>query len=326
LGAFSGWATTSGDDNTFVGYEAGYSNETGDKNTFIGTCSGLDNTTGHNNSFLGYMTGHDNTTGSGNSFIGYNTGFSNYSGYDNTFIGFGAGYNNVDGNYNTFIGVNAGYNNTTPNLSDDSGDYNTFIGTDAGFNNTTGKKNVFIGYKAGFNETTNSNRLYIDNCAAGDPCTNPFIFGDFSQRYLLIHGMITFSSDERLKKNIEPLKSSLDKVMKLNGVSYEWEAEEHRGNNRDIGLIAQDVEKVLPELVVTDDRGYKALSYDKIVPVLVEAIKEQQKFVDEQRITIAGQKQALAAQQAVNKEFAEQLGSMKAELNRLKSKDMSAQK
>jgi len=64
------------------------------------------------------------------------------------------------------------------------------------------------------------------------------------------------------------------------------EAEAILGKGRDIGLIAQDVEAIIPELVYTDSKGYKSLSYDKIVPVLVEAIKEQQKISDEQHTTI----------------------------------------
>jgi len=97
-----------------------------------------------------------------------------------------------------------------------------------------------------------------------------------------INGKLVFTSDERLKKNIEPLKSSLDKVMHLNGVSYEWKVAETQGKGRDIGLIAQEVESVLPELVHTDSKGYKALSYDRMAPVFVEAIKEQQRVIQEQ--------------------------------------------
>jgi hypothetical protein len=96
------------------------------------------------------------------------------------------------------------------------------------------------------------------------------------------------ASDERLKENIEVLYSSLDKIMLLQGVSYEWRRAKKLGDgnakDRDIGLIAAEVEKVIPELVHTDGKGYKAVAYDKLVPVLIEAVKEQQKEMNEKKI------------------------------------------
>ena len=92
-------------------------------------------------------------------------------------------------------------------------------------------------------------------------------------------------SDIRWKKNITLLENSLGNVLKLQGVSYEWKTEEYKDKNFDegkqIGLIAQEVEKVIPELVSTDNEGYKAVSYEKLTAVLVEAIKEQQKKIAE---------------------------------------------
>jgi hypothetical protein len=82
-----------------------------------------------------------------------------------------------------------------------------------------------------------------------------------------------YSSDARLKNNIQKIESALDKVNKLSGVSFDWNAESgHTG--KDYGVIAQEVEAVLPEIVVTRDNGYKAVSYDKLIPLLIEAIKE----------------------------------------------------
>ncbi|MBW1898139.1 MAG: tail fiber domain-containing protein [Deltaproteobacteria bacterium] len=98
-------------------------------------------------------------------------------------------------------------------------------------------------------------------------------------------GTWTQSSDERFKKNIEPLRNSIDKIEQLNGVSYELRKEEfpekNFSNRKQIGLIAQDVEKVLPELVRTDSEGYKSVAYQNMVPVLIEAIKEQQDEIED---------------------------------------------
>jgi hypothetical protein len=101
-------------------------------------------------------------------------------------------------------------------------------------------------------------------------------------------------SDERWKKNIEPLTASLDKVMLLDGVSYDWKADEYPEmgftKDRQIGFIAQDVEEVFPELVTTDSNGNKAVYYGQMVAVLLEAMKEQQAEISElkkQQTTIA---------------------------------------
>jgi hypothetical protein len=87
-------------------------------------------------------------------------------------------------------------------------------------------------------------------------------------------------SDARFKKNITPLTNALETVLGLRGVSFEWRAEEHPELDfepgRQVGLVAQEVAKVLPEAVSQDSEGTCALAYSKVVPVLVEAINEQQ--------------------------------------------------
>jgi hypothetical protein len=86
------------------------------------------------------------------------------------------------------------------------------------------------------------------------------------------------SSDARLKDNITVIESPLEKVSKINGVSFNWNDKQsaYEVGKKDIGVIAQEVEEVLPELVTTRDNGYKAVRYEKIVALLIEAIKEQQ--------------------------------------------------
>jgi hypothetical protein len=85
------------------------------------------------------------------------------------------------------------------------------------------------------------------------------------------------SSDARYKRNVRPLDSALASVLQLRGVSFEWDRENHPDHNfpqgRQLGVIAQEVETALPEVVSTDDDGYKSVSYQSIVPVLVEAVK-----------------------------------------------------
>ena len=85
------------------------------------------------------------------------------------------------------------------------------------------------------------------------------------------------ASDKRLKKNIKQIESALDKVNKLQGVSFKWK----KGNKKEIGLIAQDVKKVLPEVVNGSDKKGYSINYGNITALLIEAIKEQQTQIDE---------------------------------------------
>jgi hypothetical protein len=86
-----------------------------------------------------------------------------------------------------------------------------------------------------------------------------------------------YSSDIRLKENIFPIRNALQKVNEISGNTYDWkegfeEIHSHKGN--DVGVIAQEIEIVLPEIVTNRDNGYKAVQYEKIIPLLIEAIKE----------------------------------------------------
>jgi len=97
---------------------------------------------------------------------------------------------------------------------------------------------------------------------------------------ILTNGM-TASSDIRLKENFEPLNNALELVSQLNGLYYTWKKDAGTDKPRKLGFIAQEVEKVIPELVKTDSEGMKSVDYVSVVPVLVEALKHQQKQIDE---------------------------------------------
>ncbi len=308
---------TDGDNNIFLGYHSGYSNTVGEKNVYIGAFSGEMNLWGGSNTFLGSESGKNNT-GSGNTFIGSQTGgfnITNNTGSKNTFIGHWCGEMNTSGGGNVFIGRECGQQNTT-------GSDNVYIGHLAGHDNTTGFGNVFIGSKAGW-RSTESNKLIIDNAEvvqASIPSTS-LIYGDFSAKTLRINGNMGINypgvsgyglivdtptgqtesyaiyalgnaystgtwntSDERYKTNILPVKNALQNIVKLNGVTYNWDRDKFPNKGFDkknqIGLIAQDVEKIYPELVKADEEGYKAINYSAFVPLLIESIKEQQKKID----------------------------------------------
>jgi hypothetical protein len=91
------------------------------------------------------------------------------------------------------------------------------------------------------------------------------------------------SSDSRLKDNITVIESPLEKVSKISGVSFNWNKEQsvYEVGKKDYGVIAQEIEEILPELVTTRDNGYKAVRYEKIVALLIESTKEQQTQISE---------------------------------------------
>jgi len=96
--------------------------------------------------------------------------------------------------------------------------------------------------------------------------------------------VVAFStSDKRLKDNVTPIENALNKISQVQGIEFDWIPKEgvHGNEGRDVGVIAQEIEKVLPEVVTTRDNGYKAVKYEKIIPLLVEAIKELQEEIKE---------------------------------------------
>ena len=96
------------------------------------------------------------------------------------------------------------------------------------------------------------------------------------------------SSDKRWKENIQPIENALDKVSQISGVEFDWKKltkeekkTQHGNEGHDIGVIAQEIEKVLPEIVTTRENGYKGVRYEKIVPLLIESIKELKAGIEE---------------------------------------------
>ncbi len=310
IGYSTGINTSTGGDNTFIGYLAGFSNTVGGNNIFIGRYAGGSNVDGTDNLFIGSEAGYSNSNGYMNIFLGRQTGRTNTTGVWNMFLGNGSGWNNTIGNGNMFVGHSAGNNNTAggnniclgiaAGYSNLTGNYNTYVGDHSGYSNLSGTGNVFLGYYAGYSET-GSNKLYISNSST----ITPLIGGDFSAGMVGINrtptiytlevgGTIwangstissgaTTWSDLRYKNNITDLSDPLGIILQLRGVKFDWATESFPELNfpggRQIGVIAQEVEKILPELVYTDVKGYKSVSYEKFSAVLIEAVKEQQKQI-----------------------------------------------
>lgn len=130
-----------------------------------------------------------------------------------------------------------------------------------------------------------NNDLVIQNNSPG----GDFYFKDdagsnvmslFSTGNMVIAGTLTQNSDARLKKNIQPLQNSLQKILHIGGYQYNWK-ENYRDKSLQTGLLAQQVEQQMPELVKEDKEGIKSVNYSGIIPYTVEAIKELKKENDE---------------------------------------------
>ena len=130
--------------------------------------------------------------------------------------------------------------------------------------------------------------------ATGADAMNAEANASFDGSTLAVTGAITAtgditafsSSDKTLKKNISNIENAVDKVSKINGVYYNWtfEAQEkhkHFGKEKEIGVIAQEVEEVLPEIVQTRDDGTKAVKYERLCALLIESVKELKKEIEE---------------------------------------------
>ena len=128
-------------------------------------------------------------------------------------------------------------------------------------------------------EGTTMEKLLISDSIAVGGIVNSTTAG----RIDAANDVVAFStSDIRLKDNIKSIDKALDKVNSIQGIEFDWiEKEEVHGNSgHDIGVIAQEIEEILPDVVTTRDNGYKAVKYEKIVPLLIEAIKDLSKQVD----------------------------------------------
>jgi hypothetical protein len=298
----SGFNNTTGNQNFFGGTYSGTNNTTGSDNQFIGYYSGLVNTTGSQNLFLGSYSGQSNTTGSANTALGYNSGPD--ATYPNLSNATAVGANVSLTQSNTVVlgnGANVGIGTSAP-----AGGLHVTTGNGGVAGSTTSTANAgavlsgaagqppYLELRGSSLSTSTGITPYIDFAENNTV--------DFTTRLRSIGGVlnvegtgggggllfrvngsiqatnVTFTSDRRFKTNIRPLGSALAGILALRGVRYEWNAlgVQHGGTAGagQVGLIAQEVEAIYPELVSTDAQGYKAVNYAQLTPVLIEAIKE----------------------------------------------------
>jgi hypothetical protein len=294
LGNGAGNFTLSGSSNTATGNAALASLTFGTYNTAMGNQALTTNTTGSYNVGIGEQALLNNTAGGGNAALGYLSLLGNTTGGSNTGMGVGALEDNTTGTENIGIGVQAGDSNSYLNANT-TGSYNTFIGsfsgpgvvsasnlqnaTAIGANAVVSQSNALVlGSISGVNTATSSVSVGIGIAAPAYPLD---VVGTIHSSTCFIAGSTTIggtcSSDLRLKKEIQAFPQVLDKLVQLQPVSFHWRNElpEYRfGADQSMGLIAQDVEQVFPEMVSTDARGYKQVNYSELPYLMLQSIRE----------------------------------------------------
>ena len=168
----------------------------------------------------------------------------------------------------------------TSNLESFTSSINTTIKTRLDANTVvSGSSQVTLSSTTGYGTVINQNLLTTSNVQHASLGIGMAASGT-SGRIDAANDVVAFStSDIRLKENIKPIENALDKISKISGNTYDWKSElkdVHGYDGSDVGVIAQEIEAVLPQLVQDRDNGYKAVKYDKIVALLIEGIKEQQ--------------------------------------------------
>ena len=134
--------------------------------------------------------------------------------------------------------------------------------------------------KVEIDASSTTNGIKIGTNATHD---TPITFGHSTNQTATFQCNLTQSSDQRLKNTITNLSGALDSLAQINAVRYKWN---HSGKD-DIGLIAQNVEPVFPEMVSTDEEGMKSVAYSKMVSVLIAAVQEQQDMINELKSQVA---------------------------------------
>tara|TARA_B100002019_G_C21261127_1_gene596770 strand:- start:635 stop:2671 length:2037 start_codon:yes stop_codon:yes gene_type:complete len=262
---------TTGSSNNAFGYLAMESHTTGSNNCAFGHEALMTNTTSWSNSAFGAHALRSNT-GASNTAVGRNAMYTNTSGYQNTAVGRDSFYKNTSGINNNALGFRALYNNTT-------GNDNVAIGRDAGYFNTTGSGNISIGicnssgtYAPVFGLSTSNNRVVMGSTAV----TNAYVQVAW-----------TVVSDARDKMNFGTVPHGLEFIKQLNPVSFQFrftrDSDTPNGPVR-YGFKAQDILALEGEdnAVIIDNDDPDKLRYngEALVPVLVNAIKEQQVIID----------------------------------------------
>ena len=318
---------TTASDNTALGSQSLILNTTGYQNTAVGAKSLNNNTTAFQNTAVGAESLFSNTTGRWNTAVGTRALNKNVTGQNNTAVGIGSLFSNTFGISNTAMGASAlkqcasGQNNTAIGmetlfsaLSNSNntalgyralrgllgGTNNTALGIFAGDSLVTGTNNIYIGHRGLAME---SNTIHI---GASPNQTKTFIAGIRNVTTGLTDALPVFigadgqlgivSSSERYKKDIKDMADSSRRLLDLRPVTYRYkETSAEGGNTLEYGLVAEEVAKVYPDLVVYGEDGkVETVQYHKLTPMLVNEVIRMDAANTAQAKEIADLKQHLS--------------------------------
>jgi hypothetical protein len=331
-GAFALFSNTTGFQNTANGGEALHFNTTGGANTADGFQALLSNTTGSENTANGAGALASNTSGSDNTANGFQALLSNTTGINNTATGYTALYSNTTGRNNTANGDNAlainttGGNNTAMGfealLRNTTGQNNMADGQNALKNNTTGDSNIALGRSAGADLTTGNKNIDIGNVGVAGESDHIRIGKQGTQTATFIAGISgatvaggvgviigsnghlgTVTSSERFKDEIKPMDKASEAILALQPVTFRYKHELDPEGIPQFGLVAEQVEKVNPDLVARDDQGkVYTVRYDAVNAMLLNEFLKEHRNVQELQATVVQQKKVFekAAQQQKN--------------------------
>jgi Chaperone of endosialidase len=333
--------------NTAVGYQALTLNTSGFENTAVGFDALEDNTTGVDNTAIGYEALPDNSTGFNNTALGWQALLANTSGVENTATGQFAMRANTVGNQNTadgkaaLFGSTGNFNTGTGYkvLFSNTGNDNTAAGWESLFNNTSGTGNVAFGFEAGSNLTTGSNNIEVGNLGTSHDSDTIRIGTKGTQKKTFIAGIsdttVTGGADvvvnnsgqlgvapssARYKRDIHDMGDRSQRLMQLRPVTFRYKQD--LWGQRQYGLIAEEVAKVYPELVVRGDKGeVESVQYRELIPMLLNELQHQQRALDRQSRQLSAQAQHMTKLEAENENLraamVAQNGAMAARLERL---------
>jgi hypothetical protein len=332
------FSITTGVSDTAFGGEALFSDTTGSNNTAVG-CDALEfNVGGDRNTATGNAALQSNTEGLGNTAVGWHALFLERTGSFSTAVGTSALESDTGAGDNSALGAAALRSNTT-------GLNNTAVGESALTSNTTGFDNIAIGEESGSLLTTGDWNIDIGNQGvAGEANTIRVGFAfdpdfDTGQNKTFIAGIRgittgnadavtvvidsagqlgTVSSSERFKKDIGPMDKASEAILALKPVTFHYK-QDTKGIAQ-FGLIAEDVAKVSPDLVVRDKNGeIYSVRYDAVNAMLLNEFIKQHRKNEQQEATIAQLKSGMEALTATVKEQAAQIQRVSAQLEASRS-------
>jgi len=323
-----GWLSlatlTTGQLNTAIGAGTLVLN-TADGNTAIGAGALLSNTIGFGNTANGSFALVNNITGNNNTAVGENALSSLTNGSSNTAIGRDALLNNVDGSNNIAVGRDALLGTT-------GGQSNVAIGRGALANSTTGDSNLAVGIDAGNQVTNASNVIAIGHTGAdvSDTTWISNIFGVTTQSGTTAPVVVsdtgqlgTVVSSERFKKDIATMETTSEAILALRPVTFHYKTDT-KGTPQ-FGLIAEEVAKVNPALVLPDKEGKPyTVRYNAVNAMLLNEFLKEHLTVREQGATIVLQQDEIKALKAELKEQASQIQKVSAELQLRKPEPQTA--